>query len=253
MGDIINRLDILYKEFHVSLTRNESRVDTKEYDYDGGAKISLSMDYRFLAVCEYILHNDKSKFLKILNQSASLILRMFEEFYAGKSIDHSYLHLSSYKNILDGAASGDLELARKLAKLVGERPEDKKQKGFFPYLSYRIRYLTLQDKKNLEICLEKCLKEREHKTAKNFRGYSTVVSGVFEKDEKKVNEGFLEILQGHKKLCRRGSEFSDSEDEVIFLHGLGLANLCLDQGFQLHFKDALIPEDLLFKNSTQIQ
>jgi hypothetical protein len=246
MGDIINRLDILYKErieFDIPLW--ESRIDTLEYDKDGGAKSFLFRFYRFVAVCEYILHNDKRKFQKILSQSVNLVFNMFEEYYNGKSIDHSYLHLSRYRNILDGAASGDLELAKKLAKLVGERPEDKKEKGYFAYLSYCIKYLVLEDRRNLEIYLEKCLKEKEHKTAKNFDGYSTVISGVFEKDEKKIKEGFEEVLTQHKKLCKGNAEFSNTIDEVICLHGLGLLNICRSQGFLIELDDPLIPKDLI--------
>jgi|JI9StandDraft_1071089.scaffolds.fasta_scaffold00139_1 hypothetical protein len=247
MGTIRNRLDILQAEHLKLLPMLEERIGAEKYDWHGRAKADLSGNYRFLSICEYALNKDIVKFRKYLRDSANLIADMFVEYKQGKKIDHSYLGMINYNEMLDSAASGDFELTKKLAGLIGEREEDRKSKHFQDCIEYCLKYIILRDTKNLEPYVGKCLIACEQKQAKNYKGYAMISSAILNKDEKKLNEGFFELITAHKRMCKGSGFFSDTEDEIVFLHGLGLANICLDLGFNFTIKDPLIPEELLIR------
>jgi hypothetical protein len=206
MGTIRNRLDILYAEELNRMPMRTERIGTEKYDWDGSAKSSLFSGYRFLSICEYVLNKDIVKFRKYLRDSANLIADMFIEYKQGKKIDHSYLGMMNYNKMLDSAASGDFELTKKLASLIGEREEDRKSKHFQDCIGYCLKYIVLWDMKNLEPYVEKCLIACEQKQAKNYKGYAMISSAILAKDEKKLNEGFLELIVAHKRMCK-GSGF----------------------------------------------
>lgn len=247
MGDIINRLDILYHEHLESLHYLAPRIGKPEYDAHGGAKAVLSLNYRFLSVCEFILNNDKKKFTELLSKSAFLVALNFNDFNSGKITDSSYVKWNKYSVMLDSYASSDESPAHLIAKHIGNLDTDQKEKGFFPNLSYTIKYLVLDDIKNLQIYSDKLTDYLEQKNAKNYLGYPTIIKSYLNKDLKSMKQGFDTLLNDHKRLCKGRGEYSNTEDEVIFLHGLGLLNLLRSRGFEVELNDPLIPKNLLLK------
>lgn len=252
MGDIINRLDILFDEHQESLRYLTPRIDTSQYDSDGGGKYDLSTNIRFLAVCEYVLHRDKKKFLELLSKSVSLVGKNFEDYNAKRIIDPSYVKWNKYFKILDSYASLDFTSAKTIAKFIGDLETDKKEKGFFPALSYSIKYMVLEDDKNLKLYSDKLSESLTQKNAKNYLGYMTIIQAYINKDSKSMQKGFETLLANHKQLCKGRGEYSDTEDEVIFLHGLGLLNLVRSRGFDVTMDDPLIPKDLLISVKNNI-
>ncbi|TGM62950.1 hypothetical protein EHQ94_01890 [Leptospira meyeri] len=245
MGDIINRLDILFGEHQESLNYLVPRVDTFEHDSDGGAKSVLSLNYRFLSVCEFIIHRDKKKFQELLSKSASLIAKNFKDYASGKIKEYDYVKWSRYWKILDSYAATDFSSGVIIAQHMGNLEADKKEKGFFPALSYSIKYMVLEDDQNLKLYSDKLSESLTQKNAKNYLSYAAIIQAYINKDSKSMQKGFENLLANHKQLCKGRGEYSDTEDEVIFLHGLGLLNLVRSRGFDVTMDDPLIPNDLL--------
>ncbi|EOQ87578.1 hypothetical protein LEP1GSC202_0314 [Leptospira yanagawae serovar Saopaulo str. Sao Paulo = ATCC 700523] len=245
MGDIIDRLDILYKEHMESLEYLVPRVDTSKYDSDGGGKYDLSTNLRFLAACEYVLHGDKKKFLELLSKSVSLVAKVFEDYHSGKITSIAYVKWNQYLHMLDSYTSLNFASAKTIAKYIGNLDTDKKEKGFFPALSYSIKYMVLEDSKNLKQYSDKLSESITQKNAKNYLGYAAIIQAYINNDSKSMQKGFETLLANHKQLCKARGEYSDTEDEVIFLHGLGLINLVRSRGFDVTLDDPLIPQDLL--------
>ncbi|MCW7471816.1 hypothetical protein [Leptospira kanakyensis] len=246
MGDLINRLGELHQNYKSGISFLEGRVDT-ELDYDGGAKSVLSLNYRFLAICEFINNKNKIKFQELLSKSASLVAKNFQDYNSGKITETIYVKWNRFYNILDSYASLDTSAAEDIAKYIGNLDIDKKEKGFFPALSYSIKYLVLEDDKCLKIYSNKLSDYLDQKNAKNYLGYAEVIKAYINKDIKLVQKGFDTMLANHKQLCKGRGEYSNTEDEIIFLHGLGLLNLVRSRGFDIKLSDKLIPEDLIIK------
>jgi hypothetical protein len=245
MGDIIDRLDELYKDRLEILSYHIPRLNTTQYDSDGGAKYDLFYDYRFLAVCEYILNKDKKKFLALLSKSADMVAKIFDEYQAGKITSITYVKCNQYFHMLDSYASSDFKSAKTIAKYIGHLDTDKKEKGFFPALSYSLKYLVLEDNKNLKLYSDKLNNFLTQKNAKNYLGYAKVIEAYVNQDTKEMQKSFETLLTNHKQLCKGRGEYSNTEDEVIFIYGLGLLNLVRSRGFDITLDDPLIPNDLI--------
>jgi len=73
-----------------------------------------------------------------------------------------------------------------------------------------------------------------------------------EKDVEKANMGFKEIVKGHEKECSAWDSdrhFRGTEDEDIWVWGIGLANLTIYNGLNIKIEHPLIPNELLLDRS----
>lgn len=247
MGDLKNRLKEIYESYKAQISICENRINVPEFDYDGGEKSVLSLNYRFLSVCEFTLNNDKKKFKELLSNSVSLIATNFQDFDAGKITDTIYVKWNRYFNILDAYASSNPSPGKIIAKYIGNLDLDKKEKGFFPALSYSIKFLVLEDNKNFKSSLAKLADAITQKNAKNYLAYVTILQAYLNEDVKTMQKGFDNLLADHKRLCKGRGEYSNTEDEIIFLHGLGLLNLFRSRGFEVKINDPMIPKELIVK------
>jgi hypothetical protein len=79
----------------------------------------------------------------------------------------------------------------------------------------------------------------------DFKGYAKVLRAILNQDAEAAEVGFVELLSGHKRQCKSGGLFKDTEDEVLCVWGIGMANLARMQGVAVSLDDRLIPTDLL--------
>src|SRR5690606_38720826 len=98
-----------------------SNVLDPSKDKGGAATTSLAGTLRFLAVAEFKLEGNVEGFRRLLGRSANCRLGLFKRSINGESIPSSYLAMVSYKYLLDALASGDHELAKELAFIMGGR------------------------------------------------------------------------------------------------------------------------------------
>jgi len=64
------------------------------------------------------------------------------------------------------------------------------------------------------------------------------------RDHQLVNQGLQEIVKGHKKQVKRGV-FKLTDDEVLCVWGVGVANLARHHGLTVNSVEEWIPEKLL--------
>jgi hypothetical protein len=80
-----------------------------------------------------------------------------------------------------------------------------------------------------------------------FHGFEDAFRGILERSLEKVKHGISAIVGQHSPLCRAGSLFHQTEDELLSVWGIGMANLALSYGFRVESNGPLIPANLLIE------
>lgn len=216
-------------------------------DKDGSASNSLVGSLRFLAVADYVLHRDIPAFRNQLIEAAHHRVRLFERIDAGEAISPSYVSMMSYKALLNALAAGDQSVARALAALMGGRDavEQEYDRPFDIALGYTLKSILAGDgiaaMSHVE-ALESACRDPENQ---DFMGYAKALKAIVTQDADLLQDGLKEVLAGHKRQSKGSGLFKDTEDEVLCVWGVGLANLARMSGLPVGTDDPLIPGDLL--------
>lgn len=223
------------------------KVSDSSKDTKGLASSNLASSLRRIGVADYILKGDKGSFRTHLKEAALLRKRLFDRFEAGETISPSYVSMLSYKELFDALAAGDIDLARQLAGKMGGRDniESEYDHPFDRVFGYTLKSFTLDDANAEQQWLTEFKTFCADPDNADFRGYCDVFEGIQEKDLSKAQEGLGAIAQGHKNQCKAGGVFKDSEDELLSVWGVGVANLARVAGLPVESPGPLIPADLL--------
>lgn len=216
-------------------------------DKNGSASNTLAGTLRFLAVADYVLSKNVGAFRSQLSEAAELRRKLFERFDAGESVSPSYVSMIAHKSLFNALAAGDEVLAKAFAARIGGREaiEREYDRPFDLALGYTLKNLLAPDDVAVEPYLamfEGACKEPDNA---DFRGYATVLRAALNRDEEAANQGFVELIAGHKCQSKGGGLFKDTEDEVLCVWGIGLANLVRMHGLAVQPNDPMIPVDLL--------
>jgi len=224
-----------------------ANASDEDKNKNGSASNVLAGAVRYLGVANYVLHHDVETFKTHLSEAATYRLKLFERFDQGDPISRSYLSMLSYKALFSALGAGDMDLAKSLASRMGGRDEIEREHDhiFDRTLGYALKAFVLGDKEAMHERAETFSKECEKKGNTYFRGYAHVFDAILEGNSDKANSGFAELISGHRKMCTGRGIFKDSEDEVLCVWGLGLANLAISHGLALNISDPLIPSDLI--------
>jgi len=239
----------IVEESPMWLPRLRANAADPEKDRDGCCSCTVQGRLQAYGVARYVIHNDKAVLLESLRESASIMLRLFERFEAAEPIARSLVGLLSYKQLYDALASGDLEMARRLAGHMG-RDEEWERKHNHPYdvaFGYCTRDFVLNLREQWPARVEALAAQCE-KTSRSFRGYARVFEAIQEGDSRKANAGFVELLKGHRRLCKGNGVLRQSVYEDMCIWGLGLANLAGSYGLDMQIEDPLIPSELIIKS-----
>jgi hypothetical protein len=79
----------------------------------------------------------------------------------------------------------------------------------------------------------------------DFAGYAEVFNAILDGNQKHAQEGLTAIAKGHRNQSKRGGVFRDTEDEVLCVWGIGMANLARRRGLSVTRVAPLIPQELL--------
>ena len=234
----------LLPEFIVLVEQARERLKQNLHDEKGGATSIIRGPIRFIAIMTYLTQGDVRAFRDGLSEVAALKLSLFERFDAGEPIDRSYVSMLSYKSLFDALAAGNIALAKSLSARMGGRDDLEKQFDHpFDYaLGYMLKSFIDDSGDNLKRHYLELF--REQKDA-NFLGYADVLEALEEKDEQRIKTGFKSIIKGHQKESKGNGFFARSEDEVLSIWGIGLANFVRSKGVNIEIDDPLIPADLL--------
>lgn len=216
-------------------------------DLSGSASNSLAASLRFLGVAEYALNKHVRAFKENLSEAALLRKNLFERFEAGEPISPSYVSMLSYKALLDALAASDLRLAKELALRMGGRNDIEREYDhpFDLSFGYALKSFVLEDASGMRTWLDAFKLQCERPENADFKGYVTVLKAILDGSTEKVSAGFVEILQGHRQQSKAGGLFNDTEDEMLCVWGIGLANLSHVRGLPTGPQEALIPSQLL--------
>lgn len=228
---------------------NQLRVNQSDSakDKNGSASNSLSGTLRFLGVADYALSKNVKAFRENLSEATMLRKRVFERFEAGEVISPSYVSMLSYKILFNALASGDMLLAKELAAHMGGRNEIEREHDhpFDVAFGYVLKSFVLDDSAGIKKWLGEFKSLCGQPENADFKGYAKVFEAILDRDVEKVNAGFVELLEGHKRQSKAGGAFKDTEDEMLCVWGIGLANLAYVRGISAKPQEPLIPADLL--------
>jgi hypothetical protein len=224
-----------------------SNAANPQRDANGSSSASLANSLRFIGVAAYVVHGDAAKFRELLAESSSIRLRLFQRFDTGEPISESYVSMLSYKSLFNALAAGDFGLATDLAKRMGGREsiEQELDHLFDNGLGYTLKAFVLQDEAQMRVRADGLTAILAERANANFCGYGEMFDAILSRDSKKCTGGLRSLVQGHQRESRGSGVFRDSEDEVLSVWGLGMANLAVR--FDLHVPGLppLVPQDLL--------
>ena len=247
MPEMHKRIPLLLNERRRHYQVIFRKLHERGEDDKGGRSASVADSLRFLAVAEYVVENDVSGFKSKLSESARYQLRLFERFEAGEQLPGYYVVMVSYQALLDTLAGGDFELALSLATHMGGRDALEKQHDHpFDYaMGYTLKWFVLGDREEMAPWAAKFTAVCAQKGNNWFRGYAKMFNAILDQDANRANTGLEALAHDHKRLCTGRGVFRDSEDEVLCVWGLGMANLARREGLEVSAQPPLIPEDLL--------
>lgn len=248
MGKFIERLSELRDERRArSIPVLLKNVADPQRDKKGTFTRSLLSTYKFLAISDYVLEKNVNAFKSQLAQAANIRKNLFERFEKGEPIAKSFLSMLCYKDVFNALAAGDIELAKTIASYMErmDRIEKIRVHPFDYAFGHTVSAFVLDNRPEMEKWSEEFSKICQKKDNANFRGYAIVFEGVLRNDIAKVATGFELLIEGHKRMSKGRGIFKDTEDELICVWGLGLANFVKLRGMAIEITDPLIPKDLL--------
>lgn len=247
MAKLVDRLPMLV-ELH-SENRHIVRANANDPDKDrnGCCTSMLALDLRFFAIADYYLKHDVDSFKSQLSEAAELRNSLFLRYEKGEAIDDSYVSMLSYKSLFNALAANNRELAKRLALNMGGRDVlEKKYDHPFDYvMGYTLRAFVLNDLDEMKKWLPKLVVACEKSKMTDFTGYARVFQGILEKNSLLANEGFQLLIRGHLRLTKWNRIFANSDDEILCVWGIGMANLAVSHQLQIEAIPPLIPGDLL--------
>jgi hypothetical protein len=247
MSNIKDRLLMLreMRRKHLHLLRLHEK--DRERDKDGSASNSLSGTLRFLAVADYIIDKDIKSFKDKISESSVLRCKLFDRFESGEKISPSYVSMISYKALLNVLASGDEGIARCFSERIGGRVHIEKEydRPFDIAIGYSIKYIVLSDFPSASPWVDKLDALCREEENVDFLGYAKVLRALLGRDRQHANYGLIDIVAGHKRQIFGNGLFKDTEDELLCVWGVAMANLARMHGIQVDSVEPLIPSDLL--------
>lgn len=247
MSDIGKRFGMLREMRRKHLLQLRANCSVPEKDRNGSASNSLVGTLRFLGVAGYVLDKDVAAFRSDLAEAAAVSVRLFDRFSSGEPVSPSYVSMMAYKELFNALASGEAGLAKAFAERMGGRDaiEREYDRPFDVALGYAIKSILAADDVSAARylgSLEIACQEPENA---DFIGYATVLRAILKQDGEAAKSAFGEVVAGHKRQSKSGGLFKDTEDELLSVWGVGLANLARMRGLMVEASDPLIPNDLL--------
>jgi len=229
---------------HPILAENAKDPDL---DADGSATSMYWRDLRFLAVADFILDGAVAQFRSRLSQAADLVIGLFDRFDRGQLVSPSYVSMLAYQQLFDALASGRGDLSQELAERLGGRFEIEAEhdNAFTIAFGYALKHVVANRYDDAADWIEKLKLETKREGCQNFGGYADALRGIIEGDDKRFAEGQAEAVRGHKAMSTGRGNFVDTEDQLLSIWGVGLANLATSRGIKWSCQDPLIPAPLV--------
>jgi hypothetical protein len=235
------RLDALLAETEASLPDMLRKAQDPEQNANGCFTSLVSRDYEFLAVARFCAKGDVGAFFDGLRASVQTRLQLFQRHDAGEAIAGSYVTMTAGAHLLLLAlAVGDRPLVDEVAGSVGGRDtlEREHDHAWDRSLGYALKAIWTggDPAGHLHRLRRKC--------SKFDLGIHTILCGICQSNEQLVREGFIQALDGHRRLSSGGARWALTPSELVFLWGMGLLNLARSKGLSVKVKSDLMPPAL---------
>lgn len=248
MGDLRSRLGLLLEERRQRLA--EMRVRAVDHQRDakvrGAFRDMLALTLRFVGVAEYVEHCSIRLFRADLDESSGIDLLLCNDFEGGGSVDCSLVSPLVYKAIFNALAAGSFDTAEALAAWTPNCPT-KGMAWVHPFDEAMCRALAavvLGDATGASARIRR-LAERCKGPLAGCAGYCDAFDGLACSDAQLVERGLRRVVADHPQLTRRGRIFHGTEDELLSIWGIGVANLARRRGMRVGGFGPLIPDELL--------
>jgi len=247
MAGLIDRLPMLVEIRSENRPVVRANATDAEKDKNGSCSSMLALDLRFFGVAEYVLSHNIESFRSQLSEAAQIRDRLFNRFDNGEPIDGSYVTMLSHKSLFDALAAGDMETAKALASHMGGRDalEQEHDHPFDHAIGYTLRAFVLNDSGQMQEWPAKLNAVCAETAMTDFNGYGQVFQAILANDSAAANEGLKTVVKGHQKQSKGKGVFAVTEDEVLCVWGIGMANLAISHGLQMEGISSLIPQELL--------
>lgn len=244
---ITNRLGLLREMRRKHLAQLRLNQSIPGRDKDGSTSDSLAGSLRFLGVADYVLDKNVPAFREQLSEAAELRLKLFERFDAGEAISPSYVSMMAYKPLLNALAAANEALARSLAARMGGREavEAEYDRPFDRALGYCLKSILARDSVGAQRALQELDRACKEPENVDFSGYAKALRSIIERSPDMLPEAFDEIIAGHRKQSLGTGLFKDTEDEVLCVWGVAVANLARWSGLPAPGADSLVPAELM--------
>lgn len=244
-----DRLEKVYARFvQNSLRRTQLASESTEYDSDGRCTSGDIGYSRFFALAEYKLNGSVSSFRSRLADCVRLTISLFQRHDVGEPIDDSQVAMHVYARLYDGLACGALELVTQLATLMGGRDaiEQQHDSDFSRALGYLTKAAILEDAALFEQWMPEFERacDDEHYL---FEGVGLTLTGIIKLDPSAARDCLRQVEKEHRALSKEQEWFAETEDEMLSVIGIGLANLARYRGLAVEAMPPLIPADLLIE------
>lgn len=248
MPNLEKRLGMLrdMRKKHIVVLRANQADPGK--DEHGAATKALMGTLRFLAVADHVVGNDCEAFRTQMRENVALAISLFERFDQSQAIPASYVSMMAYKVLFNALACGDRPLAIALARHMGGRPaiEADNDRPFDQALGYALKALVCNEPTQALPYIHDLEKQAAEVDTIDFMGYATALKAIATQDPATLAKGLTSLLAGHKRQCRGRGLFTDTEDEVLCVWGLGILNLARMQEVDVGIpNDPLIPAALV--------
>jgi hypothetical protein len=250
---IRDRLEMLYDKFLENSDWIQKQPKPEDYDNTGSATAVEISHRRFFAIAEYILHGDVPAFRRQLVDAAKLQIQLFHRYDEGTlQGDGSYVSIVSQDQLFDALAAGAFDVAEEFARHLGGRA--KIEKGDLPLriaLGYSLKHCVLNDADELRDWLVRLKEVCKAKKYQGFEAFVHAFQGILDGDLSRANKGIAGIAANHRRAMMDPGWFADTEDELLSVWGIGVANLARYRGLQVDAVPPYIPNDLLI-DGTQV-
>ena len=238
----IKQMPILLEEALEDLPILRKNAADPGKDRTGSASNVLSNVLRFTAVAEFVVNSDVGAFRGLLKESAQIRHDLIGRYKAGQSVSRSYVSMINYKALFNALASTHMGLARSLAFAMDASKElvDEYDTDLDASLGRALRAIVIGSDDQGERIERLKEKAGESDEAPLFLAISELLGAFVSKPEVPVDRLFETFVVAH----RRSQIFSGTEDALVSVWGVGIANLMKDRGLSVAVDDKLIPKPL---------
>jgi hypothetical protein len=247
MALTLDKVAVLAEDERADLDLLRSKAGDPVKDKSGSASNSLAGSLRFLAVADYVLNKDVPACREQLSEATGLRLKLLQRFDAGEPISPSYVSMMVYKSLLNALAAGSDALAQAVAARMGGREaiEAEYDRPFDRAFGYCLKGIVTHDALGARRALHELEEACEEVENVDFRGYARALHSIIDHSPEMLPQAFIEIIAGHKRQSVGLGLFKDTEDEVLCVWGVAVANLARWKGLPAPEASPLLPAELI--------